>query len=199
MSLFVYFTELPKPKVNKREILRYMSCGTTDPETEKMLDRCLREAENAFSYRAVYCELPLTFDGDAVLLGDLKINSRDLKINLKGCTRAIVLAATVGLSIDRLILKYSRTSPAAALCMQAIGAERIEALCNDLCSELKAKYGTPLRPRFSPGYGDLSLDIQRDIFALLDCEKRLGLTLNSSLLMSPTKSVTAFVGIPENA
>lgn len=51
------------------------------------------------------------------------------------------------------------------------------------------------RPRFSPGYGDLPLSAQREIFAVLDCGKRIGLMLNDSLLMSPSKSVTAFVGI----
>ncbi len=57
---------------------------------------------------------------------------------------------------------------------------------------------TGQRPRFSPGYGDLTLLAQKDIFAVLDCGKRIGLTLNDSLLMSPSKSVTAFVGIGGN-
>lgn len=56
-----------------------------------------------------------------------------------------------------------------------------------------------LRPRFSPGYGDLAIDAQKDIFALLDCERQIGLTLGDSLLMSPGKSVTAFAGIPRAA
>ena len=51
----------------------------------------------------------------------------------------------------------------------------------------------------SPGYGDLALDVQKDIFALLDCERQIGLTLGDSLLMSPGKSVTAFAGIPRAA
>ncbi|MBO5857729.1 MAG: Vitamin B12 dependent methionine synthase activation subunit, partial [Clostridia bacterium] len=42
---------------------------------------------------------------------------------------------------------------------------------------------------------DLELTTQKDIFKILDCSKKIGLTLNDSLLMSPTKSVTAFVGI----
>jgi len=52
-----------------------------------------------------------------------------------------------------------------------------------------------LKPRFSPGYGDLPLETQREIFDVLDCSRRIGLMLNDSLLMSPTKSVTAFVGV----
>ena len=50
-------------------------------------------------------------------------------------------------------------------------------------------------PRFSPGYGDFPLEAQKDIFRTLDCSRKIGLTLNESLLMSPSKSVTAIVGL----
>ncbi|MBQ5601557.1 MAG: Vitamin B12 dependent methionine synthase activation subunit, partial [Clostridia bacterium] len=71
----------------------------------------------------------------------------------------------------------------------------IEALCDAFCADIKKEYNTGLEPRFSPGYGDLPLSAQKNIFAVLDPERRIGLTLNSSLLMSPSKSVTAFVGL----
>ena len=107
----------------------------------------------------------------------------------------------MGLGIDRLINKYGRITPSRAVCLQAIGAERIEALCDEFCKDIAQKYAEScrkLRPRFSPGYGDLPLSLQRDILNLLSSEKRIGLTLNESLLMSPTKSVTAIVGIYKN-
>ena len=65
--------------------------------------------------------------------------------------------------------------------------------CDIFNNELKETHVT--RPRFSPGYGDFPLEFQKDIFNLLSPNKRIGLTLNNSLLMSPTKSVTAVVGI----
>jgi hypothetical protein len=72
----------------------------------------------------------------------------------------------------------------------AIGTERIESLCDAFCNEFeKATH------RVSAGYGDLPLEIQPQIFALLDCSRKIGLTLNQSLVMSPTKSVTAIFGL----
>jgi cobalamin-dependent methionine synthase I len=52
-----------------------------------------------------------------------------------------------------------------------------------------------LRPRFSPGYGDLSLSVQSDLLNVLDARRNIGLTLSDSLMMIPQKSVTAIVGL----
>ena len=98
------------------------------------------------------------------------------------------------------LLTFGKISPAKALIFQAIGAERIEALCEAFARDIHdrcGKIGAATGPRFSPGYGDLPLDIQKNIFAALDCPRKIGLSLNESLLMSPTKSVTAIIGIKE--
>jgi cobalamin-dependent methionine synthase I len=81
--------------------------------------------------------------------------------------------------------------------MQALGSERVESLCDAFEGYLKERLGEgiALRPRFSPGYGDLSLEFQREVFTLLDCPRSLGISLSESLLMTPEKSVTALIGI----
>ena len=73
----------------------------------------------------------------------------------------------------------------------------IESLCDE--GEARILMGRASRPRFSPGYGDLPLDAQKMIFSILSPEKHIGLTLNASLMLSPTKSVTAFVGIAKES
>ena len=85
--------------------------------------------------------------------------------------------------------------------LQAAGAMYIERYCNLLQEELlaqEARENNLLRPRFSPGYGDVTLEIQKIFFELLECQKNLALTLNDSLIMSPEKSVTAFIGLYKN-
>ena len=59
--------------------------------------------------------------------------------------------------------------------------------------------GLSLRPRFSPGYGDFPLSMQTPIFDALDCPRKIGVSLNASLLMSPSKSVTAVIGLAPGA
>ena len=155
-----------------------------------LVDECLAEVREMLQYKVCYAILTTETDSNIISLPCGQIASRNDK--------AIIFAATIGIGIDRLISKYSRLSPAKALCLQAIGAERVEALCNDFCEKMESEFqgkGESLRPRFSPGYGDLPLETQKMIFSLLDCPKRIGVTLGDTLLMSPSKSVTAFIGI----
>ncbi len=187
------------PPVCEREILRYAGCKNADNETKKLLNACLSELAGKLSYRVCFRELSVEIKENICDFELFSLCSSKLSANLSGCSRVILFAATIGVEIDRLISKYSRLSPAKALMLQAIGAERIEALCDAFCDDLKSQLRTGLKPRFSPGYGDLPLEAQKDIFSVLDCSRQLGISLNSSLLISPSKSVTAFVGLcPKN-
>ena len=140
----------------------------------------------------------LTYGNESVCCFDcFSVRSEQLVENLRGCSRVLLLAATAGVGIDRLIGKYGRIAPSKALMFQAIGTELVEAVCDAFGKEYEAEHNCVLRPRFSPGYGDLALETQKDIFAVLEPARKIGLTLNDSLLMSPSKSVTAFAGITD--
>lgn len=196
----VYSLSFKEPSINKKEIMRYMSSQGGGDEILGLVDECLAEVREMLQYKVCYAILTAETDSNIISLSCGQITSRNLAKNLSGCDKAIIFAATIGIGIDRLISKYSRLSPAKALCLQAIGAERVEALCNDFCEKMKSEFqgkGESLRPRFSPGYGDLPLETQKMIFSLLDCPKRIGVTLGDTLLMSPSKSVTAFIGITQ--
>lgn len=183
------------PEINLNEINRYMGCPKRDDSMTKMISDALSEAE--FSYKAVYTVTDIKVSGNTVDFGSFKAESEALTKNLSDCKKTIVFACTVGVGIDRLIAKYSKISPAKALVFQAIGSERAEALADTFCKETEKELGIKLGNRFSAGYGDLPLSTQKDIFALLNCNKYLGLSLSDSFLISPTKSVTAFIGIKE--
>lgn len=194
----VLYKELPAPPIDRREILRYMGCEKSSPQIDDLIERALAVCKDALSYKICFAEYGIRINGTSCELGFTSAKSADLSKCLKDCDKIILFAATLSLELDRLILRYGKNEPSVSVCLQAIGAERIEALCNAFCAEMKEKYGAlgkRLRPRFSAGYGDLPLDLQKDIFKALGCERRIGLTLNDSLMMSPTKSVTAIIGI----
>lgn len=188
------------PEYNEKEIFRYAGAREASDELSALVRECLDEVEGKLTYKVCFCEFPVKKREDVLDLGFARTNSRDLAKNLDGCESVVLFGATVGLALDRLIAKYARISPSKALVFQAIGAERIESLCDAFNREItidKKREGKTCRPRFSPGYGDLPIEMQRDIFRALDCQRKIGLALNESLLVSPTKSVTALIGIKE--
>ena len=180
--------------VNTNEILRYAGVKKASNSDKQLIDECLLETANIFRFNVCYSIFPVKIIENEVDLGFSKITSKNLAENLTGCDSAIVFCSTIGLGIDRLIAKYGVISPAKALIFQAIGAERIESLCNLFNEEMLKEY-KGLKPRFSPGYGDLDLSFQSEIFRALDCSKKIGVTLTNEFLMSPSKSVTAIIGI----
>ncbi len=188
----------PAPAWDMSEVLRYTGMRESAREFESILQSCVDEIAENLTYKVCYRTFRISERNDGIDLGFALSASKDVRRILTGCDRVTVFAATVGLAVDRAILRYSTLSPARALAMQAIGAERVEALCDAFCREMAEEVRREdcvIHPRFSPGYGDIPLSLQTDIFAILDCPRTIGVCLNDSLLMSPSKSVTALMGI----
>ena len=181
------------PQIDRREVLRYAGIRSSSGESSELicrLDEAILLIDGKLSPRVCFCELDISeCDFGASL---------DIKKNLRNSHSVIFFASTLGIELDRLIFKYSILSPATALLLESLGNERIEALCDVFCEDMrrmKLENGETLRPRFSAGYGDLPLEYQRRIFDLLEPHMQIGLTLNNSYLMSPSKSVTALIGV----
>lgn len=195
----VVLTKIYKePMFDMQEILRYCGCGNDGSEFLPLVNECIEECREKLIYKVCYCEFPVNHGNGETDLSFMTTKSKNLEKNLEDCEKIVLFAATVGFEIDRLIAKYGRISPSKALVFQAIGAERIESLCNAFNDDVKSEFmqqNLYTRPRFSPGYGDFPLEAQRDIFRVLDCPRKVGISLNESLLMSPSKSVTAIIGI----
>ncbi len=195
----VHEAVFPPAPIRREEALRYaMQPRRAGAPDIPQMEACIRMAEGRITCRAVWREFPVSWEKERLDLGFARTASAGLMRHLKGCGRVILFAATAGMDMDRLIRRAGAVSALHGLCMHAVGAAIIEEACDRLCAQLADEYPEALlRPRFSPGYGDLPLAMQTDVFRALDCEKRLGLTLTDTLLMQPSKSVTALVGIAE--
>ncbi|MBE7011243.1 MAG: Vitamin B12 dependent methionine synthase activation subunit [Ruminococcaceae bacterium] len=159
-----------------------------------LIDQCLNELKNAVSCKLSAVITDIFFYDDGYLdLGFGRFQSFDLSKNLKGCKKAYIFAVTLGMDIDRLLYRYSLLSPSKHFIFDALASSLAEAGA-DRAEEI-IRGGIVCSPRFSPGYGDLPLEIQPDILKLLNAGKLLGITINNALLMSPGKSVTAIMGI----
>lgn len=189
--------------VNYKEVYRYAGYGGLtehDEQIEKMLLEAVQECSKVLTYKVCYRKMDIEWkDGYPIL--PFFSDSNNLAKCLEGSYEVIIFAATIGIGIDRLISRYQHISSTKALLTQALGAERVEALCDHFCREIGEQAlceGLYCTPRFSPGYGDLPLETQRDVFRLLDCSRQIGISLGDSLLMTPSKSVTAIFGLRQN-
>lgn len=187
-------------EISRREIYRYLGLGSKEPDerTIELSESCLTELLGIVSPRFFARTFPLKLLPDQTMdFGCFTVKSRDLYKSLDGCEKVILFAATLGMGPDRLIRRYSFTEMSRAVTMQAVSAAMIEAFCNEENARLRkecAEEGYFLRPRFSPGYGDFSLNCQTGLLGVLEAEKTVGITLTDSLLMMPSKSVTAVIG-----
>ena len=199
MDAALQLAELGEIPPDEKEILRYamMPSGTPAPE-ELPLAACLAEARKVVRCRAVWRRYPLKKDGKTLDLGFAKTDSGDLGRLLEGCGEIVLFACTAGTETDRRIARAKLASPARGLLMHAIGAQQVEGACDRLCRRLAEQFpDRQLTDRYSPGYGDLPLALQREVMEALDCGRTLGITLTDSLLMTPSKSVTAIIGMKE--
>ncbi len=187
--------------MNKKETLRYLGYGNqeADEAVTELVEDCFRELEQASGPKSVYREFPLSFFGaEGIDTCCFRTRSAALRKNLKACDRIILFAATLGTGVDALLRKYSRLSMSRAVVLQAAAAAMLEDYCDEVNEELRKSYRQKdlyLRPRFSPGYGDFSLECQNPLLLCLEAGKRIGIALTDSLLMVPSKSVTAVIGV----
>jgi hypothetical protein len=199
MKKGIYLEELGEIPFDEKEILRYAMLPSFAPPPEELpLRECLESARGAANCRAVWCRYPLKKDGNELNLGFARTESKDLKEHLEGCTEILLFACTAGAEMDRRIARAKIGSPAKGLLMHAIGAQQVEGGCDRLCRYLAERFPDRLlTDRYSPGYGDLPLSLQREVMEALDCGRTIGITLTDSLLMTPSKSVTAIIGMKE--
>ena len=181
-------------EVNRKEALRYLGVrGEPAPELSALLDRARETLNGAAAPRAVCRRLPLRAEGELLDFGVFRLQSRALAKNMAGCSESFLFAATLGFGPELLLLRLQKSEPSFALVFDAWCSAAVEGWCNEVNARLAQN--ETLRPRFSPGYGDVPLSLQRDVLAALDAQRKLGITLSDTFFMTPCKSVTAFVGI----
>ena len=189
----VFVKEYPLPSVDREEWCRYAACKQTDGGIETLFEESLGllpdKQVGRVCFRAFTAEECLSSVGEYA-------KSKLVQLRFQGAQYAIAFAATVGLGFDRLVARYASVSPTRGALLQALGAERIESLCELFQKEIKTackKEGYVANERFSAGYGDFALQAQTWFFKELDCPRKIGVTLTDGYLMSPTKSVTGLI------
>ena len=190
-------------EVNRKEVERYLGyrgLTTIDEKMQSVIEDCIREMEEAMTPRCIYKTFPIEWNGESCEFAGIRVELGNLTRNLKGCKEIVMLAVTIGPGADRLVKRSEIRDMLKAYTYQAVGAAAVEAWCDEVNERIKQEAADKelyARPRFSPGYGDFPLEVQKDFERILEMPKTIGVTLSDSLLMTPTKSITAVVGLTE--
>ena len=176
-------------KLDRDELVARMMC--TDIDTVLSLAaECEDEIRTVAECSYTFKKSTVKVDGDTVTLGFGNVKSRGLAKVLDDCSSAYIVAVTLGHGVDRLLRQKSVISTVEQFSTDAVASTLCESLCDYVQSILPEK----TTRRFSPGYGDLSLNVQPRLLDYLDgCDIRL----TESGLMIPSKSVTFVAGVKE--
>lgn len=183
-----------------REIYRYLGYKgiSPDEETDRRIKKCVADLNRVITPKNVYAGFPLEIADGTVRFAGLEVRSNDLIRNLKDSTRITMLAVTIGHGVDKLIRRAELSDMLDAAVYQAAGAAMVESYIDSINEQIRQEAkaeGFSLRPRFSPGYGDLPLSMQTDFERILKMSKNCGIALTDTYLMVPSKSVTALIGM----
>ena len=193
----ISLTNLPK-----KEVLRYLGWKGTEipPALDATIERCMEETCRLSSPVYIYRRFSIAREtkGIRLLHTPYTLEGADIAAHLLGCKELYLMCATLGLGIDREIRRRMLTIPEEAIILDACATAAIEETADLAEAEIAhicKQEGAGITWRFSPGYGDLPLQTQKWLLPLMDTQRKMGLTLTESLLMTPGKSVSAILGV----
>ena len=184
------------------EVLRYMGTPpeAADERLRALVAECSARLLNAAQPRWVCKVFDLSFEENGVRLdGGLLLPGQALREHLSGCSQVCVLCATLGAQADVLIRRAECTDMTHALALDCCASALVEQLCDRIEHQVQTQLPNRFFPyRFSPGYGDLPLEVNTTLLTLLDAPRTIGLCAAASHLLTPRKSVTALLGVSDH-
>lgn len=188
--------------IDEKEVLRYLGYKGQKIEEELLLKirDTIEEGRKLFAPKIMYKEYPINIleNGVEVAGTTLVLKGNDIKELLIDSKRCILIAVTIGNYIEKKIRLYERIDLTRAMILDSVSTTAVENLCDKVCDLIEKDIiedFEELTFRYSPGYGDLILNIQKNFIEVLDATRKIGVNVSEHMLLFPRKSVTAIVGI----
>lgn len=149
--------------------------------------------------KATYITCDYNKEKNCIITPDepLKINGKTIQNHLNKCTKVTLITCTIGSTIDPYIDSYFKTGEfTKALILDAIGSTAVEYVAdtmNQYVHTAAHRQQHSLISRFSPGYGDWDLTVQKELVNAAGGQA-IGIQVTSSSSLIPRKSVSAIIG-----
>ncbi|MFC4651506.1 vitamin B12 dependent-methionine synthase activation domain-containing protein [Lactococcus nasutitermitis] len=193
--------------LDKAEVLRYLGYRHKQEltaEISQLIDDLMIEVQEKSNAVYLFRNFPIELNPEKtevkVVGTELILTGKNIYHHLKNAQSVVLLVGSLGIAIERVIRLYEVSELTKARILDSCCVEYIEKVLDLAEVEIAATFPDyTLNRRFSPGYGDLPLvPTQRDFLNTMNASKELGITLTTTNLMIPRKSVTAIIGLFEN-
>lgn len=187
-------------KLNQAEALRYLGYGDNAPDknVQSILDECEQEVLKTAQAKFVYKVFAIHEEADYVSLEgtDFILKGKAITKHLQGCEKAVLMGVTISSGIDRLIRMNQIRDMAKAVMIDSLSSVAVEQACDRVEELIKKQFCDYHQTwRFGIGYGDFPLNSQNDFLKVINASKQIGLCTNQTSMLTPTKSVTAVIGL----
>lgn len=182
--------------INFNEALRYLGYGgnVPDDKTEELLLPCGKLLQRFMEGKFVYKVFDLK-DGQ-IQGADFILQGQAIRNHLRNCNKVIFMCATLSAGVDLLIRKQQIIGMTEAMITDSLASAVIEQVC-DKAEEIILKDFMEYEHtwRFGLGYDDFPLECQKQFLDIVEAPKRIGVCVNDSMMLTPTKSVTCVIGL----
>lgn len=186
------------PKIDESEVRRYAGLRHAEDFPDTYVKEACLEVQLVAEPRGIYH----AYDYDPqthTILSDppMKLEATGIIRHLGNSTKVYVLGVTVGEGVEEKSSQFFKDGNyTVGLLIDAAATTAVEQVANqvnDIINREAKKAGFNPTWRFSPGYGNWSIEVQHELARIIKTEE-IGLTVTESCMLFPRKSVTAIIG-----
>lgn len=187
--------------LNKNEVKRYAGIRHSEDFPQKYINQACLEARLLAKPKGVFKEYDYDASTNTILSNPpLLLTGKSITKHLEKASKVFVLSATVGEAIEEKSNAFFRNNEyTLGLLIDAAATTAVEEVADQInayLDKLAKKQGYKSTWRFSPGYGDWPIEVQKDLAQIIGTEE-IGVTVTESFTLFPRKSITAIIGLQE--
>lgn len=188
--------------IDRKEVLRYLGCKKleTDRITNNIIESSIEEINDISDFKYIFNIYDIDKSNNNIYISNstCSLNGNDIYNHLKQSEKCVIMAVTLGVSVDKKIKYYSNIDITRSVIMDACATASVENLCDsveNIIKEIASDNGYYTTRRFSPGYGDFPIESQFKILDILKAQTKIGLTVTDTNILISRKSITAIIGL----
>ena len=188
-------------EIEKKEVLKSLGYyrkkkSVLSPSIDALIEEEMKKAKGLIRGKGIYIILPVESKSESeIVLKNISLKGKAITKAMAKAKEIALFVDTIGSALETEVNRlYQRDEYTKATILDTIGSVAADEGAEYLNSIIAEKAKTKSTPRFSPGYGDWDLSIQKKLLRITQALK-IGVTCNEAFFMIPRKSVSAVIGL----